>query len=126
MPTILLVDDHAGFRAQARMLLAAEGYKVVGEALDGRGAVAAAHSLRPDLVLLDIGLPDLDGFEVARSLAESETPPHVILISSREAAAYGPRIGASGVLGFISKDELSGSAIDALMEGRWDCAHRAG
>jgi len=118
MRTILIVDDHRGFRAQARTLLEAEGCSVVGEASDGRSAIAASRSLRPDLVLLDIGLPDIDGFDVARSLTESDTPPLVILISSRDAAAYGPRIGASGALGFLSKDDLSGAAIDALVQAR--------
>ena len=118
MRTILIVDDHRGFRAQARTLLEAEGCSVVGEAPDGRSAIAASRALRPDLVLLDIGLPDIDGFDVARSLAASEAPPLVILISSRDAAAYGPRIGACGALGFLSKDDLSGAAIDALVRAR--------
>jgi DNA-binding NarL/FixJ family response regulator len=126
MLSILLVDDHAGFRAQARTLLEAEGYSVAGEAPDGRTAVAAASSLRPDLMLMDIGLPDIDGFEVSRLLAECASPPLIILISSRDAAAYGPRIVASGVLGFIAKDDLDGAAIQALVERRFDCAHRAG
>jgi DNA-binding NarL/FixJ family response regulator len=114
--TILLVDDHAGFRAQARRLLEAEGYSVVGEASDGRGALAAVRSLRPDLVLLDIGLPDSDGFDVARSIGRIEAPPRVILISSRDAAAYGPRIRASGARGFVTKEQLSGAAIQAIVE----------
>ncbi len=116
--TILIVDDHQGFRSLARTLLETEGCDVIGEALDGRNAIEMARSLRPDLVLLDIGLPDLDGFDVARSLTSGEFAPLVILISSRDAAAYGSRIGASGALGFISKDQLSGAAIAALADGR--------
>ncbi len=116
--TILIVDDHQGFRSLARTLLETEGCDVIGEALDGRNAIEMARSLRPDLVLLDIGLPDLDGFDVARSLTSGEFAPLVILISSRDAAAYGSRIGASGALGFISKDLLSGAAIAALADGR--------
>jgi DNA-binding NarL/FixJ family response regulator len=115
MTTILLVDDHSGFRAQARRLLEADGYSVVGEAADGAAAMAAVRSLRPDLVLLDIGLPDADGFDVARSISRIETPPRVILISSRDAGAYGPRIGASGARGFVTKEQLSGAAIEALI-----------
>jgi DNA-binding NarL/FixJ family response regulator len=118
MRTILIVDDHGGFRNQAHSLLEAEGCTVVGEAFDGRSAIETSRSLRPDLVLLDIGLPDIDGFDVARSLTDGESPPLVILISSRDAAAYGPRIGASGAVGFLSKDELSGAAIDALIGER--------
>ena len=69
MHTILIVDDHAGFRHQARALLEADGFVVIGEADDGATGLAAARALRPDLVLLDIGLPDIEGFEVARELA---------------------------------------------------------
>jgi DNA-binding NarL/FixJ family response regulator len=115
MNTILIVDDHAGFRLQVRALLEADGFEVIGEAADGASGLAAARSLRPDLVLLDIGLPDVEGFEVARRLAADGTPPFVVLTSSREASSYGPRLASSRVLGFIAKDELSGDAIRALM-----------
>ena len=114
MTTILIVDDHAGFRRQARALLEAEGFVVVGEATDGATGLAAARSLRPDLVLLDVGLPDVEGFEVARALAVDGPPPFVVLTSSREASAFGPRLPDSGVLGFIPKDQISGDAIRAL------------
>lgn len=118
MTSILIVDDHEPFRVQARALLEADGLVVVGEAEDGITGLAAARSLRPDLVLLDIGLPDMDGFRVAGELAKDEAPPPVILVSSRDAAAYGSRLACCGVLGFIVKDELSGSAIRALADGR--------
>ena len=75
MNTILIVDDNAGFRVQARALLEADGFDVVGEAADGISGLAAARTLRPDLVLLDIGLPDVEGFEVARELAVDGPPP---------------------------------------------------
>jgi DNA-binding NarL/FixJ family response regulator len=114
METILIVDDNAGFRIQARALLAADGFDVVGESIDGASGLAAARALRPDLVLLDIGLPDVEGFEVAQALADDGPPPLVVLTSSREASAYGPRLTASRALGFIPKDELSGAAIRAL------------
>ena len=114
MNTILIVDDHAGFRLQARAVLEADGFSVVGEAADGASGLRAARSLRPDLVLLDIGLPDLEGFEVADQLATDGPPPFVVLISSRQASEYGPRLTSSRVLGFIAKEELSGSAIRAL------------
>ena len=115
MNTILIVDDSASFRVQARALLTADGFMVVGEAPDGLSGLEAARALRPDLVLLDIGLPDVEGFEVARALAIDGPPPFVVLTSSREAGAYGPRLAASRVLGFIAKDELSGAAIRALV-----------
>src|SRR5690242_270990 len=115
MTTILIVDDSAGFRLQARALLAGDGFSVVGEAADGLSGLEAARTLRPDLVLLDIGLPDVEGFEIARELALDGPPPFVVLTSSREAGAYGPRLATSRVLGFIAKDDLSGAAIRALV-----------
>jgi DNA-binding NarL/FixJ family response regulator len=118
MNTILIVDDNAGFRMQARELLEADGFTIVGESADGSSGLRAARSLFPDLVLLDIGLPDVEGFEVARALAVDGPPPYVVLTSSREASAYGPRLASSRVLGFIPKDELSGAAIRAMVDGR--------
>jgi DNA-binding NarL/FixJ family response regulator len=115
MDTILIVDDNARFRLQARALLEADGFEVVGESEDGRSGLAAARSLRPDLVLLDVGLPDIEGFEVARALATDRHPPLVVLTSSREASAYGPRLAESPALGFIPKDEVSGAAIRSLV-----------
>ena len=113
-PTVLIVDDHAAFRASARALLEAEGFDVVGEATDGAEAVAAVAVLRPEIVLLDIQLPDLDGLAVAEQLAAAPDPPAVVLISSRDAAAYGPRLQATPVRGFIPKSRLSGEALAAL------------
>jgi DNA-binding NarL/FixJ family response regulator len=113
--TILIVDDHPSFRATARMLLEAEGYDVVGEAPDGRSALDAACRLAPEVVLLDINLPDLDGFEVAERLRASASAARVVLISSRDASDYGPLVGASGALGFIAKGELSGAALAEVL-----------
>ena len=114
-PTVLIVDDHDGFRESARALLEAEGFTVVGCAPDGASALGAVRRLRPEVVLLDIQLPDLDGFAVAERLATVPDPPRVVLISSREAAAYGPRVGAAPVCGFLAKRELSGAALAALV-----------
>jgi two-component system response regulator EvgA len=116
MTTILIVDDHVGFRLQARALLEADGFFVIGEAVDGATGLTAARTLKPDLVLLDVGLPDIEGFDVARELAIDGPPTFVVLTSSREASAFGPRVRTSGALGFIPKDELSGAAIRALAE----------
>ena len=116
MTTILIVDDHMSFRIQARAILEADGFTVVGEADDGASGLAAARSMRPDLVLLDIGLPDIEGFQVARELAADGPPPSVVLTSSRDASAYGPRLASSRVLGFVPKEELSGAAIRALAD----------
>src|ERR1700726_226654 len=95
-PRVLIVDDHAGFRSMARRLLQAGGYEVVGEAADGSSGLQAARHLRPDLVLLDIQLPDVDGCEVARWLAAEADPPAVVLISSRDAEDYGARLTGCG------------------------------
>ena len=114
-PTVLIVDDHDGFRESARALLEAEGFAVVGDAADGAAALAAALRLRPDVVLLDVQLPDVDGFAVAERLAALSEPPRVVLISSRDAAAYGSRLDAAPACGFLAKRELSGASLAALV-----------
>ena len=113
--TVLIVDDHDGFRESARALLEAEGFAVVGDAADGAAALAAALRLRPDVVLLDVQLPDVDGFAVAEVLAALSEPPRVVLISSRDAAAYGPSLDAAPACGFLAKRELSGASLAALV-----------
>ena len=116
MPTtVLIVDDHPSFRATARLLLEGEGYVVVGEAETGTAAVTKAHQLRPDLVVLDINLPDIDGFEVARRLTSQHGAPAVVLVSSREGRDFGPLIDRCGARGFIGKADLSGEAIRELV-----------
>ncbi len=102
-PTVVIVDDHAGFRRSAAALLEAEGFDVVGEAADGPDAIGAVAVLRPSIVLLDIGLPVLDGLSVAEQLAAGPDPPVVVLISSRDADAYGARLDRSPARGFIRK-----------------------
>jgi len=114
-PTVVIVDDHPGFRSQARALLEAEGFDVVGEADDGVSALAAVNRLRPRVVLLDIQLPDIDGFEVAERLARAGDPPAVVLVSTRGVSAYRRRLARSPARGFISKSELSGNALAALV-----------
>ncbi len=114
--TILIVDDHAGFRAQARALLVAAGYDVVGEAEDGASALDRVRALAPELVLLDVQLPDTTGFDVARLLLQVANPPAIILVSSREASDYGARIDRSGARGFVSKVDLSARALAAIVE----------
>jgi DNA-binding NarL/FixJ family response regulator len=113
--TVLIVDDHPGFRSAARALLEADGFEVVGEAADGASALAAAERLRPGLVLLDIQLPDLDGFAVAERLASWQPAPAVVLVSSRTASSYRRRLADSPALGFVAKSELSGAALSALL-----------
>jgi DNA-binding NarL/FixJ family response regulator len=115
--SVLIVDDHASFRDAARLLLEGAGFEVVGESEDAAGALEAATRLQPAIVLLDIGLPDGDGFEVAERLARSDDPPVVILISSREAAWYRRRLAGSSVRGFIAKGDLSAGAVESLVGG---------
>jgi DNA-binding NarL/FixJ family response regulator len=113
--TVLIVDDHEDFRESASALLESEGFAVVGGAADGAGAIDAVERLRPEVVLLDIQLPDVDGFTLAERLAAAPDPPIVVLISSREGSAYGPRLDAAPARGFISKRELSGEVLAALV-----------
>ena len=115
MTTVLIVDDHPTFRATARMLLEAEGYDVVGEAPDGTSAIAAAWELHPDLVLLDVNLPDVDGFDVAARLTGEAGAPAVVLVSSREARDFGPLVSRSGARGFVPKADLSGDTLRELI-----------
>jgi len=112
---VLIVDDHDGFRARARELLESDGFEVVGEAADGDSALAAVAQLGPDVVLLDIQLPDVDGFEVAKRMTSSGGGIAVVLISSHEAADFGSLVDASGARGFIAKDELSGARLRSLL-----------
>jgi DNA-binding NarL/FixJ family response regulator len=113
--TVLIVDDHATFRTLARRMLEAQGYEVVGEADSGAGALAAAARLQPGAVLLDIQLPDLDGFAVTEQLSRGEHPPMVVLVSSRDASAYRRRLGDSPARGFLAKSELTGAAFATLV-----------
>lgn len=115
--SVLIVDDHASFRDAARLLLEAAGFEVVGESEDAAGALEATTRLRPTIVLLDIGLPDGDGFEVAERLAGGDDPPAVILISSREVAWFRRRLADSPARGFIAKGELSAGAVEELVGG---------
>jgi DNA-binding NarL/FixJ family response regulator len=112
--TVLIVDDHAGFRRAARAVLEFEGYEVVAESGTGGEALQAAERFRPMLVLLDIALPDIDGIEVARRLTTADPNLAVVLTSSRDASDYGSFVERSGARGFIPKAELSGSAVAAL------------
>jgi DNA-binding NarL/FixJ family response regulator len=113
--SVLIVDDHPSFRRTARLLLEAEGYLVLGEAGDGQSALRAARRLAPEVVLLDVQLPDMDGFDVAARLTGGEDPPMVVLTSSRDGADFGPLIERSGARGFIPKGDLSGDRLRALI-----------
>jgi CheY-like chemotaxis protein len=112
---VLVVDDHESFRSLARKLLEAAGFTVT-EAANGAEATQAAISTQPSLVLLDINLPDSDGFEVARQIAAHETQSVIILMSSREASDFGGQISASPAAGFLPKHELSGAVLRGFLD----------
>jgi DNA-binding NarL/FixJ family response regulator len=113
--TVLIVDDHPSFRATARVLLESEGFEVVGEAEDGGSALERAEELHPEVVLLDVQLPDIDGFEVAARITANGSAPAVVLTSSRDVGDLGPLGDSAQVRGFIPKSELSGAALEALL-----------
>jgi CheY-like chemotaxis protein len=115
MRTVLIVDDHESFRTTARALLEADGFAVVGAVGDGESALAEVTRLRPELVLLDVQLPDADGFKIAERLGETSDPPAIVLTSSRAVGSYRRRLARSPALGFIAKAELSGEALAALL-----------
>jgi DNA-binding NarL/FixJ family response regulator len=109
---VLIVDDHAGFRAHARRLLEFEGYRVVGEAADSASALEVARALGPELTLVDVHLPDANGFELATWLGALPDPPAVVLTSSRDGAGLEECVSRCGARGFVPKSELSREAIE--------------
>jgi DNA-binding NarL/FixJ family response regulator len=116
VPTrVLIVDDHPEFRALARTVLERGGFQVVGEVGDGQSAAAAVAEKRPDVVLLDVQLPDVNGFDVAEALSTCEGGPIVVMTSSRDAADFGSRLAQSRARGFIPKSKLTGAALAELV-----------
>ena len=113
--TVLVVDDHPSFRRLARKLLDAAGYVVVGDAADGASAVAAVRDLRPDVVLLDVLLPDQTGFDVAEKLAAGAERPVVVLTSSRTAVELPRPVETEHARGFLSKQDLTAASLAALL-----------
>jgi DNA-binding NarL/FixJ family response regulator len=112
---VLIVDDHQAFRTDARELLEFAGYTVVGEAINAADAVDQARRLEPDLVLLDVQLPDRDGFAAAEEISRLANAPRILMISSREASDYGKRLPASPAIGFIHKPDLSRALMEKLV-----------
>src|SRR5262245_2010218 len=113
--SILIVDDHPSFLAVARYLLETEGFDVVGVACDGESAVRETVRASPQFVLLDVGLPDMDGFEVASRLRAAGVSSTIVLTSSRDGSDFGSLVTDSGGSGFIAKAELSGERLRALV-----------
>ena len=112
---VLIVDDHAPFRSIARQILSADGFLTVGEAADGAEAIRACGELCPGLVLLDVQLPDIDGFAVAAVLTARVDPPAVVLVSSRSRTDYGSRIEDCRARGYVAKGELTGDVVRRLL-----------
>ena len=114
--TVLIVDDHPSFRASARAVLESEGFDVIGEAADGTSALEAVDALAPDVVVLDVQLPDMSGFDVCAELERRNgATPEVVLVSSRDLSDYGELVTASCACGFVPKGELSGERVAALL-----------
>lgn len=113
-----MVDDNASFRSAARAVLELHGFAVVGEAIDGFDALEQVSIFQPDLVLLDIQLPGLDGIEVAERLSRFDKPPVMVLTSSRLAADYGERLLSAPASAFITKEEVSAVSIAQLVQQR--------
>jgi DNA-binding NarL/FixJ family response regulator len=116
MATIVIVDDDPRFRGIARRLLESEGFEVIGEAADGREALSVAGELEPDIVLLDVQLPDIDGIEVASQLTANGAGPAIVLTSTRDESDFGPQLQQSGARGFVPKGEISAARITSLCE----------
>lgn len=115
---VLIVDDHAGFRSWVQRFLESEGYEVVGAASDGNEAVVAAQALHPDLVLLDVQLPDRNGFDVAQELVTAAPNSSVVLVSTRAADSYRGRIADAPALGFLNKADLSPDSLAEMIGAR--------
>lgn len=113
--SVLIVDDHAAFRAIARELVESAGYAVLGEAENAEQALELSRLLHPDAVLLDVVLPDMDGFAVAEELDTSGVVPTVVLISSRERSDFGSRLANAHATGFIQKSDLTRSALRRIL-----------
>jgi DNA-binding NarL/FixJ family response regulator len=114
METIVVIDDHAPFRGDLRALLEAEGFEVLAEAATGWAGIDAALALAPDVVIVDIGLPDIDGFGVAHELRARGSRARVLLTSSRDRGSYEKRLADTGLV-FVAKDELGADAIERVL-----------
>lgn len=112
--TVLIVDDHPSFRASARAILESDGFEVIGEAVDGSSALAMLRELRPDVVVLDVQLPDMTGFDICEECGDLDGTA-VVLVSSRDAEDYADLIATSGARGFIPKADLTGQAVERLL-----------
>nr|WP_314873453.1 response regulator transcription factor [uncultured Pseudomonas sp.] len=114
MTTVLLVDDHPIVLTAVRMLLERERFRVIGTAEDGKEAVELARKLSPQVVIVDIGLPELDGMEVIKRLQLMEPPPKIMALTGQPADLYVRRCLDAGIGAFVNKDEDIESVVFAL------------
>jgi DNA-binding NarL/FixJ family response regulator len=122
--SVLIVDDHDAFREFVARLLMADGLQIVGQAGDGESALETMRATHPNLVLLDVQLPGIDGFDVAKQLAQEPEPPAIVMTSTRDARDYGSRLEHAPVVGFIPKQNISAAAISVLNSGAHAGDHR--
>ena len=118
--SILVVDDDTAVRGLIVRILRSRGLDVVGEAGSVTEALARVAELQPDVALVDIGLPDGDGFSLTRALRARPRPPRVVLFSSDADATNAAAAERAGAVGFLPKDELSGPALQRLIGGTAD------
>ena len=122
---VLLVDDQPPFRMAARSLLEADDtYVVVGEASDGQDAVALARTLRPELILMDVRLPGMNGIEATRRILMGDPATIVVLLSTHQVADLPPDLLQCGAAGFLRKEALNPTALELLVNGARPPAHR--
>jgi DNA-binding NarL/FixJ family response regulator len=114
--TVVIVDDNDEFRARTRALLDGDGYRVIGDAADGASGLEAVRTLRPDIALLDVQLPDTSGFAIAERLRRQDETA-VVIISTRDARDYASAVSGCGALGFVAKSEICGAALRAVLDG---------
>lgn len=116
---VLVVDDHVAFRSAARSALdAGHRFVVVGEAESGEEAVALAMKLHPELVVMDVLLPGIDGLEATRRILTNDPGTVVVLVSTRGQAELPAAIGECGAVGFLPKELFDPDALSAMIDTR--------
>ncbi|MEE9473775.1 MAG: response regulator transcription factor [Acidimicrobiia bacterium] len=112
---VLIVDDQLPFREAARMVVEmTDGFEVAGEAGDGEEGVEMTRALKPDLVLMDVQMPGIDGLEATRRIRELNDPPEVMVMSTHESGDYRETALDAGAYAFIPKSEFSMDALEEL------------